>query len=83
MDPKTTEPLRASDPSRAPAPRRTSRRATLIGSAIAILVVAGIGWLAWTLTHPDTPTVAGATRPAGAQGPGAGGAGAGGARSGA
>ena len=30
-----------------PAPRRISRRATLIGSLIAILVVAGIGWLAW------------------------------------
>jgi membrane fusion protein, multidrug efflux system len=32
--------------------RRISRRATLIGSAIALLVVGGLGWLAWDLTHP-------------------------------
>ena len=54
------------------APRRISRRASLVGSAIAILVVAGIGWLAWDLTHPDTTTVAEGGR---AGGPGGGGPG--------
>ena len=82
MDPKTSEPPRASADLSRTAPRRISRRGTLIGSVIAILVVAGIGWLAWTLTHSDSPTVAGASRPAGAQGQGAGGAGAGGAGAG-
>ena len=57
-------------------PRRISRRATLIGGAIALLVVAGVGWLAWDLTHPAAgPGAAGAAvtgRPAG--GPAGGGA---------
>ncbi|HYF43619.1 MAG TPA: efflux RND transporter periplasmic adaptor subunit [Ramlibacter sp.] len=49
------------------ATRRTlSRRASLLGSLIALLVVAGIAWLAWDLTRTPAP-VAGA-RPAGAGG---------------
>lgn len=60
--------------------RRLGRRGTLIGSLIAILVVAGIGWLAWELTHPNAPVVAevgrsgggGAGRRAGGAGGGAG-----------
>jgi multidrug efflux system membrane fusion protein len=51
------------------APRRTiSRRASLLGTLVALLVVGGIAWLAWTLTHPQAPA-------AGAQ-PGASGGGA-------
>jgi multidrug efflux system membrane fusion protein len=38
----------------APPPRKKmSRRASLIGAGIALVVVAGLGWLAWTLTHGD------------------------------
>jgi membrane fusion protein, multidrug efflux system len=37
-----------------PAAPRISRRATLVGSLIAILMVAGVGWLAYHLTHPAT-----------------------------
>jgi len=48
-----------------PARRRLGRRATLIGSVIAVLVVAGVGWLAWELTHPDAPAVAEGSRPGG------------------
>jgi multidrug efflux system membrane fusion protein len=55
---------------------RISRRGALIGSAIAIVVVAAIGWLAWDLTH-DKSNGAG-----GGQGSSAGG-GAGGGRAGA
>jgi membrane fusion protein, multidrug efflux system len=32
--------------------RRPSRRATLIGSLLALLLLAGTGWLAWHLTRP-------------------------------
>jgi len=51
-------------------PRRLSRRGTVIGSVIALLLVLGVGWLAWSLTHPDAATPGGAApgaRP-GAQG---------------
>jgi membrane fusion protein, multidrug efflux system len=61
-----------------PAPRRISRRATLVGSIIAILVVAGIGWLAWDLTHRDTAAAADGARPGGGAGRAAGGPGGGG-----
>jgi len=72
----------ATPPPGEPARRRLGRRATLIGSVIAILVVAGVGWLAWDLTHPDEPAVADASRAggtaagAGRRGGGAGGRGA-------
>ncbi len=52
-------------------PRRVSRRSAWIGSIVALLVLAGLGWLAWDLTHPDTTASA-------AAGGGAGGAGGGG-----
>ena len=60
-----------------PPRRRLSRRAAFIGSLVALLVVAGVGWLAWDLTHPDAPAVA-EGRPGGA----ASGAGGGGRRGG-
>jgi len=60
-------------------PRKISRRATVIGSVIALLVVLGVGWLAWSLTHPETPSAAaGAPGGAGRQGAAAGGPGGGG-----
>ncbi len=38
----------------APPPRRKlSRRASLIGTALALLVAAGLAWLAWDLTRPE------------------------------
>jgi multidrug efflux system membrane fusion protein len=55
-------------------PQRT-RRSRIIGAIVAILVMAGLGWLAWHLTHQ--PTGAGAGAGAGARGQG-GAAGAGG-----
>ncbi|MEJ7929941.1 efflux RND transporter periplasmic adaptor subunit [Ramlibacter sp. AN1015] len=38
--------------SHAVGPRRLSRRASLVGTLIALLVAAAIGWLAWSLTRP-------------------------------
>lgn len=76
MDPQppydSQAPLQEAEPPR----RRISRRATLIGSIIAILVVGGIGWLAWELTHPETPAVADSGRPGAGARAGGGGRGA-------
>ena len=72
---------RTTPPGGEPPRRRISRRATLVGSVIAILVVAGIGWLAWNLTHPDAPTAAdGAPAGGGGRRGGGGAGGAGGGR---
>jgi multidrug efflux system membrane fusion protein len=71
MDPETSTSL-ATTPARGP--RRVSRRASLIGAVIALLVVAGLGWLAWDLTHPAAGTGA-AGGASGARAGGAGGAG--------
>jgi membrane fusion protein, multidrug efflux system len=62
----------------APAPRkRLSRRASLIGTVIALLVAAGLAWLAWDLTRPEQTASAGrAGAPGGGRG-GPGGAGGG------
>lgn len=49
MDPEITPPRTAADASTRP---RISRRASLIGSLIALLALGGLGWLAWHLTHP-------------------------------
>jgi multidrug efflux system membrane fusion protein len=50
-------------PATLPKPRRRpSRRTTIIGSVVAVLALAGLGWLAWNLTHPD-----GASGPAGSR----------------
>jgi multidrug efflux system membrane fusion protein len=56
-------------------PPRT-RRSRVIGAIVAILVMAGLGWLAWHLTHQ--PVGAGAGAAAGARGQGGGAPGAGG-----
>ncbi|MDB5883206.1 MAG: efflux transporter periplasmic adaptor subunit, partial [Ramlibacter sp.] len=71
MDPYPPDSPVAS-PDVEPPRRRIGRRAMLIGSVIAVLVVAGIGWLAWGLTHRAPATgVAGA--PGGGPAAGAGG----------
>ena len=36
--------------------KRMSRRSRLLGSLLALLIVAGMAWLAWHLTRPDLPT---------------------------
>jgi len=48
-----------------PPRKRLSRRAKLVGGVIALLTLAGTGWLAWHLTRPATETSA-----AGPGGPG-------------
>jgi membrane fusion protein, multidrug efflux system len=58
-----------------------SRRGTILGSLVAIAVIAGIGWLAWDLTHPSGGSAGfarnGAGGPPGSRGSGAGGRGGG------
>src|SRR5512140_85080 len=71
--PQSLEPNLQGQPPR----KRISRRATLLGSLIAILVVLAVGWLAWGLTHRDAPAVAGGSG-GGGSGGGAGGGGPGG-----
>ncbi|MCJ7798272.1 MAG: efflux RND transporter periplasmic adaptor subunit [Polaromonas sp.] len=63
MDPEITPPHTATDTSARP---RISRRASLIGSLIALLALGGLGWLAWHLTHPDADS---STAPAGRRSP--------------
>ena len=78
MDPQPPDsPLSSRDAQ--PPQRRLSRRASLLGCIVAVLVVGGVGWLAWELTHPDTTSVAEGGRPgaAGPRGPGGGRAGGG------
>jgi multidrug efflux system membrane fusion protein len=58
-------------------PPRT-RRSRVIGTIVAILAMAGLGWLAWHLTHQPTGTGTGAGAAAGARGQGGGAPGAGG-----
>ncbi len=52
--PIATEPSAAADMGHAPAtpPAALSRRAKRWGAVVALLVLAGTGWLAWHLTHP-------------------------------
>lgn len=56
MDPKAETPQDGAAP---PPRKRLSRRASIIGSIIAVLLLAGTGWLAWHLTRPATDTGAG------------------------
>lgn len=62
MEPNSPQPL----PEPTTPRRRISRRASIIGGVIALLVVAGVGWLAWSLTQ-------GSSSAGGAGGPRAGG----------
>jgi multidrug efflux system membrane fusion protein len=73
MDPEKATPLATTPISRSPAIRKpVSRRTTLIGSVIALLVVAGLGWLAWDLTHQSAGGAAGGASGARAGGGGGG-----------
>jgi multidrug efflux system membrane fusion protein len=56
MDPKAETPQ---DGATTPTRKRLSRRASIIGSVIAVLALAGTGWLAWHLTRPATDPAAG------------------------
>ncbi len=56
MDPKAETPQ---DGAVIPPRKRISRRASIIGSVIAVLALAGTGWLAWHLTRPATETAGG------------------------
>ena len=51
MDPQAEIPPTSARP-------RFSRRASLIGTLIALLALGGLGWLAWHLTHPAADTSA-------------------------
>ena len=62
-------------PPQTPLPPRTgsriSRRASIIGSVVAVLALAGTGWLAWHLTQPaKEAATAGPSGPPGPGGPG-------------
>lgn len=66
MDPKAEMPHTGTNPT---IPRkRLSRRAAITGGVIAVLALAGTGWLTWHLTHPASPTGSAAAGPAGAAG---------------
>ena len=59
MDPKAENPPIHANTVPAKPAKHMSRRARLAGTALALLVLAGTGWLAWHLTHPDTAASAG------------------------
>ncbi|SFC35740.1 membrane fusion protein, multidrug efflux system [Polaromonas sp. OV174] len=62
MDPKADTPHAGPDA----APRkRISRRATVVGGLVALLALAGTGWLAWRLTHPTADAASTAAGPGG------------------
>jgi multidrug efflux system membrane fusion protein len=60
MDSKTAHPHAGTDASARPP---MSRRASIIGSLVALLVLSGTGWLAWHLTHPSADTSSAAAPP--------------------
>ncbi|MDB5861522.1 MAG: Secretion protein HlyD, partial [Ramlibacter sp.] len=65
-------------PQAAPPRKKLSRRASVIGTVLALVVAAGLAWLAWDLTRPDTGTAAKAGTGAGGGRAGAGAGGPGG-----
>jgi len=68
MQDQSHEPDQPGEPPR----RRLSRRGMVLGGVIAVLVVAGVGWLAWDLTHqpPAAGNAAGGPGRGGGGGPG-------------
>lgn len=48
--------------------KRLSRRMSILGSVMAVLVLAGTGWLAWHLTHPSPDAAGSAGGPGGRRG---------------
>src|SRR5262245_58508047 len=76
--PSATSPEDSALPPQPVQPRRKlSRRASLIGTVIALLVAAGLAWLAWDLTRPEETAAvqrgAGGARGGAPGGPGGGG----------
>ncbi len=49
-------------------PKHLNRRASIVGGVIAILALAGTGWLGWHLTHPSTEAASSAAGPTGRRG---------------
>ena len=79
MQPSDTPPPPPAAPSPAAGPRHVSRRSRWIGSIVAVLALAGLGWWAWQLTHQPIARAAGASGgPGGPGGPGGFGGGRGG-----
>lgn len=62
MDPRAETPHTGTNPHPG---KRLSRRASIIGAVIAILALAGTGWLAWHLTHPSPEVGSTAAGPGG------------------
>lgn len=81
--PMPAESDESSLPSPRGAPRKLSRRASILGTVIALLLAAGLAWLAWDLTRPAQTAGGAGGRPGAPGGPGAPGAGGPGGRMGA
>ena len=62
MDPKVDTPQTV--PGTSPR-KRLSRRASIVGGVLALLVLGGTGWLAWHLTHPSPDAGSAANGPGG------------------
>lgn len=60
---------RVNDPSRTTPVTPKKTRGRLVGSIIAILALAALGWLVWHLTHPQPDAAPGGGRPAAGGGP--------------
>lgn len=68
--PPPTDPRRPADAT-AGTPRRLGRRASVLGTVVALAAVLGLGGLAWWLTHREPAPAAGAAAaPGGGGGPG-------------
>ena len=78
MTPPPSVPTPLSAPPLRPAP---NRRAKVLGSVVAVSLLAGLGGLTWYLTQPSSPLGAGSAGQPGSGGPGGGRFGAGGAPS--
>ena len=65
MDPKFEAPPTGTE---TPFRHRLSRRASIIGSVLAVFFLAGTGWLAWHLTHPASDAGSSAAGPGGRRG---------------
>ena len=80
MNPQAESPLNPGAPLLPPTGRRLSRRASIIGGVIAVLLLAAVAGLAWYLTRPAAASMTpGGQGPGGPGGPGgAGGRGGGG-----
>ena len=67
--PAPSDPASSPAPRTPAAPRKLSRRASLLGTVISLLVAAGLAWLAWDLTRPDEIPMGPGGQPGAAGGP--------------